>query len=332
MKFKNTKKSDTPEEVISKGETKDILLKDEIKEIVEETVEEMMKVKSKKEKSIPAEVLPGEADVTEEMNKDSNEEEKLTTSEVLSAEATVPEETVEESKEEEKISDDNEAASDTTSTPGLVIHPSPVESQASEEPTVEETRQEMVQPSTSMEPVSQVTPMEPVMTVSDSVEVSTKRSRLPLLLGFLIALLLMGGGGYWYLSSHTVPSLSFPGSPLGQKITPSKAPSVSVTQTPKEVDLTKYTVSVLNGSGVSGAATKVKTTLTDAGFKITSTGNANSSDVVDTYISAKTSVDEAFLKKLSDTVSKTYKVSSETHKLDSSVTEDVTVTIGSSTK
>jgi hypothetical protein len=105
-----------------------------------------------------------------------------------------------------------------------------------------------------------------------------------------------------------------------------------VTQTPKEVDLTKYTVSVLNGSGVSGAATKVKTTLTDAGFKITSTGNANSSDVVDTYISAKTSVDEAFLKKLSDTVSKTYKVSSETHKLDSSVTEDVTVTIGSSTK
>lgn len=312
MKFKNTKKSEAQKEITSSTkDTKEALLKDEIKEIVEETVGEMLKVKSEEGKP-PSLDKENQNDVDEK--------------------PAIPE-----SSEMVDKSESATVTKDTLPTETPVVIPSVAEAQpqtpavlSQPEPS-EEKKEEAIAPTMPIVNQPEMPSVEPVTMDNDSVEVSKKKSRLPLLLLIFLFLLLLGGG-LFYAYSRNMLTLSFLGSSTTQKPAPSKTQHVASTPTPKPVDLTKYKVSVLNGSGVAGEAAKVKSSLTEAGFSVTTTGNADTSDVTDTIISAKATVDEGYLTKLTDTLSKTYKVSSETHKLDSTDSNDVTVTIGSNTK
>ena len=73
-----------------------------------------------------------------------------------------------------------------------------------------------------------------------------------------------------------------------------------------QVDLTKYPINVMNGSGTPGQAGAVKDLLTTAGFSVTKTGNAPSYDFTKTVIKAKVDVPAEFLTKLSTALSKSY--------------------------
>lgn len=114
--------------------------------------------------------------------------------------------------------------------------------------------------------------------------------------------------------------------------TPTSIPTSVPTATPTEkpLDLKAFSVSVLNGSGVVGKAAEVKTSLTQAGFKVTTTGNADRSDYTTTKISAKKSVDAAFLDKLQTELKKTYTLDAVST-ADASQTTDVVVTLGKTT-
>jgi hypothetical protein len=94
-------------------------------------------------------------------------------------------------------------------------------------------------------------------------------------------------------------------------------------------DLTKYTISILNGSGIAGEAASVKTLLTDEGFKVGTTGNASTYDYTKTIIKAKESVEPAFISALTEALSKTYVVGDEQTLPDTS-TDSVQVIVGSS--
>jgi len=94
---------------------------------------------------------------------------------------------------------------------------------------------------------------------------------------------------------------------------------------------TSFTISVLNGSGVSGKAAKIKAQLTTAGFKVTVTENATNSDFTKTEIASKKSVSPAFLTKLEAELKKSFIVDSSISVLPSSSPTDVTVTLGSQT-
>lgn len=112
--------------------------------------------------------------------------------------------------------------------------------------------------------------------------------------------------------------------------TPEPTTKLEPTATPEPVDLSKYTIQVLNGSGVTGEAAKLKTALIDAGFKVGSTGNADLSDYTKTQISASKSVDKAYLKKLEETLEKTYVLDSSAPSTGSTPQgADVVITIGS---
>lgn len=115
-----------------------------------------------------------------------------------------------------------------------------------------------------------------------------------------------------------VPTTSTP----SPSTTPSASPSA-------QVDLTKYTIAVLNGSGIAGEAGRVKELLTSAGFKVGSTGNATTYDYKKTVIKAKSTVDTAFTTILIQTLSKTYLVDSLQTLSDSS-TDTIQVIVGSS--
>lgn len=95
------------------------------------------------------------------------------------------------------------------------------------------------------------------------------------------------------------------------------------------IDLTKYTISIFNGSGIAGEASKAKTLLTEKGFKIGTTANAATYDYTKTIIKAKSTVEPAFVTALSTTLGKTYVVDA-TQTLSTSSAESIQIVIGSS--
>ncbi len=121
----------------------------------------------------------------------------------------------------------------------------------------------------------------------------------------------------------------------GQTETPTPTPTTSVA-TPAAsaspsatVDLTKYTVNILNGSGIVGEAGKVKDLLTIAGFKVGTTGNATTYDYTKSVIKAKSTVGATFLVKLSTSMGKSYLMDTN-QVLATSSASDVQVIVGSS--
>lgn len=103
----------------------------------------------------------------------------------------------------------------------------------------------------------------------------------------------------------------------------------SPTQTPSaSLDLTKYPIKVMNGSGISGQAGVVKDLLVTAGFKVSGTGNAASYDFTKTVIKAKADVPAAFLTQLSEVLSKNY-VLDTNQSLATSSANEVEVIVGS---
>ncbi len=103
--------------------------------------------------------------------------------------------------------------------------------------------------------------------------------------------------------------------------------TVSEEPTPKPVNLSLNTISVLNGTSVPGVAAKLKTQLTDAGFKVGTTGNADKATYTTTEIAANKKVEKAYLEKLKEILKKTYTLG--TTSVLASGDADVVVTIGS---
>lgn len=121
----------------------------------------------------------------------------------------------------------------------------------------------------------------------------------PILLIFIIALVLLGGvfaykQGIFKVEKVNVVSLS--PTPIASPV-PTKA-----------VDLKKYEIEILNGSEVSGEASRQKDNLEGEGFTISSIGNADNSDYTDTIIKAKKEVDKDFLAKLKNDLENTFTV------------------------
>jgi len=79
-------------------------------------------------------------------------------------------------------------------------------------------------------------------------------------------------------------------------IEPSSTPTATSTpqptfQAPGELDLSQFSVQVLNGSGIAGTAGDVATLLETAGFTSVSVGNADSTNYEQTEVSLSTEID-----------------------------------------
>jgi hypothetical protein len=95
-----------------------------------------------------------------------------------------------------------------------------------------------------------------------------------------------------------------------------------------KLNLTKYPVNVMNGSGTPGQAGVVKDLLVTAGFTVSGTGNAASYDFTKTVIKAKADVPAAFLTQLSAALSKSYLMDTN-QSLATSSANEVEVIVGS---
>jgi hypothetical protein len=139
---------------------------------------------------------------------------------------------------------------------------------------------------------------------------------------FLLGALL---GGIVFYQKGISKGATLTASPEPSAENPIETPSA----TPEaKVDLTEFSVNILNGSGIAGEAGKAKDLLTGAGFKVSGTGNASSYNFTKTVIKAKASVDSEFLTKLAETLGKNYSLD-KNQTLSDSVTDDIQVVVGS---
>lgn len=97
---------------------------------------------------------------------------------------------------------------------------------------------------------------------------------------------------------------------------------------PTQVDLSSFSIQILNGSGIKGEAAKVKSLLEESGFKVSEVGNAETSEYKETIIQKKDNVNDVFLDELTGELGKNYvvQVSSKSAEKEDS---DVVVIVGS---
>ncbi len=139
----------------------------------------------------------------------------------------------------------------------------------------------------------------------------------PILFVFIIALVLLGGI-FAYKNTKT------------QKVNVvTLTPTPTLTPAPtKTVDLSKFPIKILNGSGISGEASRQKSSLEKEGFVVSSTGNADNSNYTDTIIQAKKEVDADFLDKLKSVLEKSF-VLADAESLSETAPTPVVIIIGS---
>ncbi len=145
---------------------------------------------------------------------------------------------------------------------------------------------------------------------------------------FLIGLISMYGISLIF--SKTFFTLPFGKSKVAV-ISLSPKPKVAIEPTKvQEVNPAEYSIEILNGSEIKGGASRLKTALTTAGFDVLSAGNADNSDYTDTIISAKKSVNAAYIEKLRVELKKSYILDTKTKVLADETSEaDVIIAIGS---
>jgi hypothetical protein len=145
---------------------------------------------------------------------------------------------------------------------------------------------------------------------------------------FLLGALL--GGIYFYQKGVSgIDQKPTPTPNYNYENTTTTSKEATPSPTPSQLDLSKYSINIMNGSGVSGQANVAKDLLTKAGFSINKTGNASSYDYTKTVVKSKVNVPAEFLVKLKETLSKNYVLDTSTGSLATSSADSVQVIIGS---
>ncbi len=154
--------------------------------------------------------------------------------------------------------------------------------------------------------------------------------KLVILTAFIFIILgAVAGGVFYYQRSLKLPPKDLTNQNQNEeKILTSPTP---IPTTPiKQVDLTKFSLNVLNGSGKKGEAASVKTLLIEGGFseeKI-SVGNAKTYDYKETLVTLKENVDEEVFQKIKESLPD-YEIVRSEKPLDSNLPYDILIVIGS---
>lgn len=113
---------------------------------------------------------------------------------------------------------------------------------------------------------------------------------------------------------------------LKSQIAANPMPTNTPTPTEEDINLSEYSIKVLNGSDRNGEASKLKSVLEDKGYSISSIGNADKT-YSKTIIQAKDSVSKAWVDKLKKTLDKLYILADISTLEDEDI--DVVINIGS---
>lgn len=145
--------------------------------------------------------------------------------------------------------------------------------------------------------------------------------------GILLLGALLGGIVFYQKMTNSAAVTATP-TPNANDQTTTDTTTPTATPAATTTSLTKYSVVIQNGSGISGEAGRAKTLLETAGFKVGSTGNASSYDFTKTIVKVKSTVEADFTAALVKALGKNYTVD-KTATLPSTSTDDIQVIVGS---
>lgn len=151
---------------------------------------------------------------------------------------------------------------------------------------------------------------------------------LKIILVILIILLLLGAivGGviYYQRGVEQRQEVTAPTTPIAATSTPTP------TEETEPVDLTTYSVSILNGSGTAGEAGNAQGLLIEAGFveENVETGNADSYDYEETEISLKEGTPNAVFEAIQTALGETYTIVRSEEPLGETSEFDVLIIVG----
>lgn len=155
-----------------------------------------------------------------------------------------------------------------------------------------------------------------------------KMSKIIIVLCLCIIFTILGfTGGYFYAKGYLGGITGASNAPESMDTIPTFTPTPTV----EEVDLSAYSIEILNGSGVAGVAGTEQDALETDGFSVENTGNAATQDFSETAVAVKSSVPEEFIEKLKTSLSERYVVDSTVEELEDDAEYDIVITIGSET-
>jgi len=102
-----------------------------------------------------------------------------------------------------------------------------------------------------------------------------KKNKKLFVIGLIVVLLIFGASGWiFYLASRFSKEMAKDANTQEKEVTVVETPE----PTPKELERSEITLEILNGSGVSGAASTASSTFTSLGYEVIKVGNADLSD------------------------------------------------------
>lgn len=260
-------------------------------------------------------------------------------------------EEIEEAPEEvtENVKDktsEEASASDTTALPKVVSFsqldsapPAPAEEKRVSEllpetKTVKAASTEKEKPSNENEQISSDEVKEWLKEVRPDTSKENEKGRGPkakIVVLIVLILLVLGAvvGGVLYFQKGVKEEGQEGGSMTTPESTPTSSPVP--TQVEEEVDLKMLSVSVLNGSGVTGEAGKVKSLLVEGGFaedKVAA-GNADKTNYEETTVSLKKDLSQKVVEAIKASLADEYAVTVSEGTLEENSTYDVVIIVGS---
>ena len=167
----------------------------------------------------------------------------------------------------------------------------------------------------------------PTITSKESSIAPTVKHHFPNVIIVIIFLIMLTTSGLLVYNKNILPK---------KKPTPTSTPIQVLSPTPlatptTEIDLSLYTITILNGTGRENEATKLETILQDGGFNVVKTGNADNFNYEKTQLRFKEKVpDEAELP-LDKTLKTLYDLSIGT-KLEEEYDSDILIIVGKGIK
>lgn len=140
----------------------------------------------------------------------------------------------------------------------------------------------------------------------------------PVLIISILLLIIIGG---WFFGFKQKKPFS--------KNTSFKQTSQSATATPKpKITTNSYSITILNGNGVEGAAGEAETLLDNKGYKVVNLDNADNYDYEQTILQHKQTINQNFLNQLDKLLKTKYDVIIDEQFLDETGTADVVIILG----
>jgi|SRR3989344_2681149 len=148
----------------------------------------------------------------------------------------------------------------------------------------------------------------------------------PLWIGVYAVLLFAAVASSVYLF-RTDGSLEETTSPAAPMVTIIQEYLPTPTSAEEPVDISSFSITVLNGSGIAGEAGRAKSLLEAGGFTVINTGNSDRYDYTNTVIQAKQDVPDEVLRKLRSVLETEYELS-DIQKLPDNEDAHIIVVIG----